>query len=201
MSVKLIKIWLCHVFPGTRGRCRQLRGCQLPASDFGKLVCLWPCSMEVSQTAKSPPPPKDNCADICCCWCAAFVVMPKCAFCGSKDVVCWHTGRSSCSRVLQNTQHFDLLSQCLYKIMTYFLARGVHNPNDRMLGVLEVSWWGILILLCVSLHGFRGLIAQMIASLRGAERASQLSPEREYWTTLCQAKSPSTSTEMMSELS
>lgn len=37
-------------------------------------------------------------------------------------------------------QHFDLLSQYLYKIMTCFLARGVHNPNDRMFGVLEVSW-------------------------------------------------------------
>lgn len=97
-------------------------------------------------------------------------------------------------------QHFDLLSQYLYKIMTCFLARGVHNPNDRMFGVLEVSWWGILILLSVSLHGFRGLIGQMIASLRGAERASQLSPEGEHWTTLCQAKSPSAGTEMMSQL-
>ena len=32
-------------------------------------------------------------------------------------------------------RHFDLFSQYPYKIMTYFLARGVHNPNDRMLGV------------------------------------------------------------------
>lgn len=156
--------------------------------------CLWPCSMEAFQSVKFPLSQKITVQISVVADVQPFVA-PNMFYADTQV----EAVSQRYSRTLPY-QHLDLLAQCLYKIMTYFLARGVHNPNDRMLGVLEVSWWGILILLSVSLHGFRGLIGQMIASLRGAERASQLSPEREHWTTLCQANSPSAGTESMSEL-
>lgn len=68
MSVKLIKIWLCHVFPRTRQlstaeRLQRLASCLLV------ILANW-CVYGLAQWKHpklSPPPPKDNCADICCC--------------------------------------------------------------------------------------------------------------------------------------
>lgn len=148
--------------------------CQLPASCFGRLAILWPhtAQWKCPKLSSRPPPKKDNCADMCCYWALAGPDAKMC-FC-FQDVICWHTGRSIFSKVLKCTR-FNTLTfvRSIFKRWC-FLARGVHTTNDCMLDVLEVSWWGILSLLSVSLHGFRGPIGQMIASLHDAERASQL---------------------------
>lgn len=107
MSVKLIKIWLCHVFPVARLLLTAERPQHLPSCLLVVLAnpCVSGLQWKCSKLSSPPSPPRKTVqisvvADVQpSLWCqnVPFVAL-------KMLYACWHAGRSSFSRVLQNAR-------------------------------------------------------------------------------------------------